>query len=157
MVVVHCSATADEDIGAKEINIWHLKRGFNQIGYHYIIRRDGTVEKGRDEKVIGAHAAGYNKGSLGVCLIGGLNANDRTKAKNNFTPAQFNALETLLKDIKSRHPIEIIIGHGDLAGVAKACPSFDTVDFCTERNLHKNPTSTSFIKTKRTWAKQTTK
>jgi N-acetylmuramoyl-L-alanine amidase len=124
-LVVHCSATpADMDIGVKEIRKWHLQRGFAEIGYHYVIRRDGRVELGRPENQPGAHAAGYNLHSLGICLVGGLKKGT-TKAENNFTPKQFVVLRTCLETLKEKYPDAEILGHRDLPGVNKACPSFD--------------------------------
>lgn len=124
-LVVHCAATpADMDIGAKEILKWHLQRGFADIGYHSVIRRDGTEEHGRTLDRPGAHAVGYNNASLAVCLVGGLKKGT-TKAENNFTPAQFTALRGVLARWKALHPHAEILGHRDLPGVRKACPSFD--------------------------------
>lgn len=131
LIVVHCSATSpDMNIGMQDINQWHLKRGFvptkdsPACGYHKVIRRDGTIENGRPEWRIGAHAEGYNKDSLAVCLAGGVKKDGKTP-ENNFTPAQFEALKTVLKDWWSRYGKVETVGHGTLPGVAKACPSFD--------------------------------
>ena len=124
-IVVHCSATANQNIGAADIDKWHRAQGWACIGYHYVIRRDGTVEKGRDEEVVGAHVAGFNERSIGICMVGGVDANDHTKAKNNFTQPQFDSLKKLLAELKQRYPSAVIQGHRDFAGVKKACPSFD--------------------------------
>lgn len=125
LIVVHCSATrATDDIGAKDIDRWHKQRGWFEIGYHYVIRRDGTIEKGRPDDKPGAHARGYNHKSLGICLAGGVAPNGKTP-ENNFTPHQFASLATLLKQLKAKHPNAEILGHRDLPGVNKACPSFD--------------------------------
>lgn len=125
LIVVHCSATrATDDIGAEDIDRWHKQRGWFRIGYHYVIRRDGTVEKGRPDDQPGAHARGYNHVSLGICMAGGVAANGKTP-ENNFTPAQFKSLEDLVKRLLNEHPHALPIGHGQLPGVAKACPSFD--------------------------------
>lgn len=125
MIVVHCSATGTEDIGAAEIREWHLAKKWSDIGYHYVIRRNGRLEHGRPESEIGAHAQGFNDSSLGVCLVGGVDANDRTKGEFNFTRAQMAALEALLAALIVKHPNASVIGHRDLKGVRKACPSFD--------------------------------
>lgn len=125
-VAIHCSATtAKMDIGAVELNEWHRKRGFACIGYHYVIRRDGTIERGRAKHVIGAHVEGYNHNSVGICLVGGVDANDVSKAENNFTRTQFESLSKLLKELKEVFPKAVIQGHKDFPNVAKACPSFD--------------------------------
>ncbi len=83
------------------------------------------MEKGRDEKEIGAHTYGYNKGSLGICLVGGLS--DLNKPENNFTPNQFESLYRLLKQLKENYPDAKILGHRDLANVQKQCPCFDVI------------------------------
>lgn len=125
-IAIHCSATSDKmNIGAADIDKWHRKNGWACIGYHYVIRRDGTVEEGRDEAVVGAHVANWNHNSIGICMVGGVDANDVSKAKNNFTEAQFASLKQLLVDLKGRYPKAKIQGHRDFPNVKKACPSFD--------------------------------
>lgn len=129
-IVVHCSATkAEQDIGVRDIDRWHRQRGFLRIGYHYVIRRDGTVEIGRDKREIGAHVSGANQTTLGICLVGGVNANDIAKAENNFTPEQFAALKMLLLELRKDYPAAAIVGHRDMPGVKKACPSFDVKEW----------------------------
>lgn len=124
-LVIHCSASpAELDIGAKEITEWHRKRGFFTIGYHYVIRRDGTVETGRDEDQIGAHVLGHNMGTIGICMVGGINGKTK-KSENNFSDAQFAALKGLLLDLLKRYPRAEIKGHRDFPGVKKDCPCFD--------------------------------
>lgn len=92
----------------------HIQRGFNKIGYHYVILRDGTVQKGRQDSEVGAHVAGKNTGSLGICLVGGLN--DTTgKAENNYTVEQFASLSALLNKLTSDHPNANVVGHRDLS------------------------------------------
>jgi len=125
-IAIHCSATGPkQNIGAADINKWHRAKGWACIGYHYVIKRDGTIEQGRDEKVIGAHVENWNASSLGICMVGGVNADDVKKAENNFTPEQFVSLKKLLIDLKVRYPKAKIQGHKDFPKVAKACPSFD--------------------------------
>jgi len=92
-IAVHCSATRPTAImGVREIHRMHVDRGFACVGYHYVIKRDGTIERGRPEDKMGAHVEGHNRDSLGVCLIGGIDADG--KAKNNFTQDQFDSLKT---------------------------------------------------------------
>lgn len=123
-IVVHCSATrATQDIGAPDIDRWHRARGFLAIGYHYVIRRDGTLEQGRPPNAVGSHAVGHNSNSIGICLVGGIDHNG--DPQNNFTVEQFVELERLLKELKLAHPHAEVLGHRDIPGVAKACPSFD--------------------------------
>ena len=121
-LIVHCAATRpSQDVGVREIRQWHRERNFLDIGYHFVIRRDGTLETGRDVDVIGAHVAGQNHDSVGVCLVGGVN--DKMQPEANFTPAQMQTLKGLLSELKKGYPGAAIKGHHDFA--AKACPSFD--------------------------------
>lgn len=126
LIVIHCADTyARMDIGVKEIREWHLARGFNDIGYHYVIRRDGTIEAGRPLEKPGAHAAGYNSHSIGICYAGGKGDND--KPEDNRTPAQKQALHDLVNSLKQQFPQAKIVGHRDLPGVQKACPCFSVL------------------------------
>lgn len=128
-IFVHCAATPpDMNIGAKEIRAMHVNgRGWSDIGYHYVIRRDGTIEEGRPIERNGAHARGHNKGSIGVCMVGGVSSSNKPDA--NFTFRQYESLNILLKDLKNEYMLSNhdIHGHRDVA--AKACPSFDIHSF----------------------------
>lgn len=125
-IVVHCSATDDgSDIGVEEIRDMHLKRGFDDIGYHFVVRRTGMIEVGRPEDKIGAHVEGHNSNSVGVCLIGGVEADDKLRAEFNYTRSQMRALERLLTDLTAKYPKAEVLGHKDFPSVAKACPCFD--------------------------------
>ena len=119
---VHCSATkAKVDIGAAEIRKWHTDKGWSDIGYHFVIRRNGQVEKGRPETKQGAHVYGYNKDSIGICMVGGLD--DMKKADANFTFAQYSALVNLIADLQKKYGMDVKVrGHRDVA--AKSCPCF---------------------------------
>ena len=132
-IVVHCADTyATMDIGAADIRKWHVdERGWSDIGYHKVIRRDGTVEAGRDMDVSGAHAAGYNSVSVGVCLVGGRGEND--EAENNFTPQQFESLAEVLDELCGRYPDAEVLGHRDLPDVQKECPAFDVRGWMSEQ------------------------
>lgn len=122
-IIVHCSATPEgRDFTVADIDRWHRARGFRGIGYHWVVYRDGTVHAGRPEGTPGAHCAGHNSRSVGVCYIGGV-ANDGKTPKDTRTAAQRAALLTLLRRLKNRYPKARIHGHRDFA--AKACPSFD--------------------------------
>lgn len=122
-IIVHCSATPEgKDFTAADIDRWHRERGFNRIGYHWVVYRDGTVVAGRPESLIGAHCRGHNGHSIGICYIGGLTP-DGKAAKDTRTSAQRAALYALLKKLLTRYPGAKIYGHRDFA--AKACPSFD--------------------------------
>ncbi|WYW04222.1 amidase [Pseudomonas phage vB_PpuP-Kallioja] len=123
LLVVHCAATkATMDIGVREIRQWHVQQGWLDVGYHFVIRRNGTVEDGRPHDVIGSHAKGYNSTSLGICLVGGIDA--KGAPENNFTPEQLMSLRLLLTAQKRTYPQAKIVGHRDLDS-GKACPSFD--------------------------------
>lgn len=110
-------------VDASVIDRWHRQRGFLKIGYHYVILRNGEVQKGREDTEIGAHVEGHNTGSLGICLVGGLNEVSG-KAENNFTPEQFAALTDLLSKLSQEHPGSIVLGHRDFPDVHKDCPCF---------------------------------
>lgn len=122
-LIVHCSATPEgKDFTVSQIKQWHLQRGFSDIGYHYVIYRDGSVHIGRDESVIGAHCTGHNTNSIGVCYIGGV-ATDGKTPKDTRTAGQKQSLVKLLKELKVKYPQASIHGHRNFAN--KACPSFD--------------------------------
>jgi hypothetical protein len=139
-IVVHCSGTSPGwNIGAEEIRALHGSspnltvpwdgstlpgKGWADIGYHWVIRRDGRLEPGRNPKIAGAHAKGYNSHSIGVCLVGGVDA-PGGRADANFSIAQYGALEELLRELTWQHKNAEVLGHRDLPDVAKACPSFD--------------------------------
>lgn len=122
-IIVHCSATAEgKDFTVADIKRWHLARGFSDIGYHYVIYRDGTIHKGRDESKIGAHCTGHNTHSIGVCYIGGCAADGKTP-KDTRTEKQKTSLLSLLRELKRKYPKASIHSHKDYTN--KACPSFD--------------------------------
>lgn len=122
MIIVHCTATIEGiDYSVAEIRRWHLKRGFSDIGYHYLIGIDGKVHEGRNVNISGAHTKYYNAHSIGVCYVGGLDKNK--KAKDTRTPAQKESLLRLLKDLKKMYPHASIHGHREFAN--KSCPCFD--------------------------------
>lgn len=122
-LIVHCSATPEgKDYSVDTIRQSHLQRGFSDIGYHYVIYRDGSIHIGRDESIIGAHCTGHNTNSIGVCYIGGC-ASDGKTPKDTRTTEQKQSLVKLLKELKTKYPQASIHGHRDFAN--KACPSFD--------------------------------
>lgn len=123
-LVVHCADTPpDMDIGVQEIDRWHRKRGWNGVGYHYVIRRDGTLETGRASSTPGAHVRKFNRQSLGICLVGGRAAEGK-EPENNFTREQLEVLAILLDECLVIAPHAEVVGHRDLDS-GKACPSFD--------------------------------
>jgi N-acetylmuramoyl-L-alanine amidase len=122
-IIIHCSATPEgKDYTVADIKKWHLQRGFNDIGYHYVIYRDGTYHRGRQDDVIGAHCTGHNANSIGICYIGGLTS-DGKKSKDTRTEAQKKTLITLIRTMKARYPGAKVVPHYKYA--AKDCPCFD--------------------------------
>ena len=136
LIVVHCSATFPFlDIGAEEIRVLHASPkgqmvpwnggqmpafGWADIGYHYVIRRDGAVDEGRPEDAIGAHVRGYNEISIGICLVGGADG------KFDYTRRQLEALAHLIQSILivKRYSRALVVGHRDYTR-NKTCPNFD--------------------------------
>lgn len=126
-LVVHCAATPpDMDIGVAWIRDIHVKQNrWSDVGYHYVIRRDGTLEVGRPESKAGAHVSGHNARSIGVCLVGGVRrAGKALVPENNFTAPQWATLRRILAELLERYPGARVLGHRDL-NPGKACPSFD--------------------------------
>ena len=122
MIILHCSAVKpNQTSSAKQIDRWHKQRGWKGIGYHYVIRRDGTIELGRAESEVGAHCTGHNKYSVGICYEGGLDANG--KAADTRTKEQKDAMLALIKELRTRYPKAIVTGHNTFAN--KACPCFN--------------------------------
>ena len=79
-IILHCTATKEgQDYPVEQVRKWHLDRGFNDIGYHFLIRLDGTVEAGRPIETVGAHCKGHNANSIGIAYVGGLDKNGRPK------------------------------------------------------------------------------
>lgn len=125
-IIVHCTATArGKEFTASDITRWHWKRGFRDIGYHYVVRLDGTVEEGRPLKMVGAHCLGHNAWSIGVCYVGGCEEDGKTPADTR-TDAQKAALRELIKELCWRYTGAKVYGHRDFA--AKACPCFDAAE-----------------------------
>ena len=124
-IIVHCSATPEgKDYTVNDIRRWHKQQGWSDIGYHYVIYRNGHIEPGRDIDISGAHCEGHNSNSIGVCYIGGVARNGKT-AKDTRTLAQKAAMLSLLKDLRELYPGAKIYGHRDFAH--KDCPSFDAM------------------------------
>lgn len=125
-IILHCSATPEgKDFTVADIDKWHKARGWQGIGYHYVVYRDGSVHEGRNIAVAGAHTSGYNKNSIGVCYIGGVAADGKTP-KDTRTAAQRRALRVLVEQLKKQFPKATVHGHYEFA--AKACPSFKISD-----------------------------
>lgn len=142
-IVIHCSASrAGVDLRAADIDKMHKERGFSGIGYHFVVDLDGRVEIGRPLPQDGAHCntpglsgQSYNKHSIGICYVGGLDRDGNPA--DTRTPAQRVALDDLVHDLIQRYPIVEVIGHRDASPDknkdgkitpnewVKQCPCFD--------------------------------
>lgn len=129
-IILHCSATrpnwmhdAGTEAKVAEIRRWHKQdRGWRDIGYHFIVDRDGSVALGRPIEQTGSHVKGRNAGTIGVCLIGGHGSSAYDDFSENFTQAQDKAVRGLIADLRERFGDVPVSGHNDYA--AKACPGF---------------------------------
>jgi len=137
-VVAHWTGTYNnQDIGAEEVHEWHKKRGWSGIGYHYIIRRDGRLQRGRPLNKTGAHAGanGHNKYSIGVSFTAGYNCPSGTKNANKFisadsiTPAQMKTFEMFLGAFYDEWPGGQVFGHVDTDNKGKVDPGFDVQEY----------------------------
>ena len=121
-IIIHCSATKEgKSFRAADIDRWHREQGYTMIGYHYVILLDGTVETGRPVDLPGAHTAGHNADSIGICYIGGLD--HYGKPKDTRTKQQRHALKQLIDELQTRFPNATVHGHREFAN--KDCPCFD--------------------------------
>lgn len=121
-IILHCSSTKEGlCFNINDIRRWHKAQGWKDVGYHYVICLDGTIELGRPLEEIGAHCIGHNANSIGICYIGGLDENG--KPKDTRTTQQKAALYMLLNKLKTQFPEATIHGHNEFAN--KACPCFD--------------------------------
>lgn len=132
-IVIHCAATPNgRHFTVEDIDSWHVERGFRRgmmrlthrphlkaIGYHEVIYTDGTISCGRHHEEAGAHVAGHNSNSIGVCLIG----------TDKFTPLQWEALALLHKSLLEMYPDAKTLGHTDFPGVTKTCPGFSVAEW----------------------------
>lgn len=152
-ITVHCSANRKgRYLTGSELRKFHTDpkpkgKGWSDIGYHFVIRTDGAIDTGRPLSVQGAHVYGHNQDNIGICLIGGLDANG--KPENNFTDSQFNALFALIMELCVQHEIdpENVCGHRDYSpdlngdGVItreefiKDCPCFDVKEWLNAKLL----------------------
>lgn len=127
-IIIHCAATPEgKDYTVEQIRQWHITpkpkgNGWKDIGYHFVIYRDGSVHPGRPIEQIGAHTSGYNANSIGICYIGGC-AKDGKTPKDTRTCEQKAALVKLVADLRRQFPNASVHGHNEFAN--KACPSFN--------------------------------
>lgn len=122
-IIVHCSGTfPNYKYGAKQIDIYHRQKGWDGIGYHFVVKLSGEIEIGRPIDKVGAHCHGRNKSSIGICYVGGLDVN--FKPADTRSAAQKGALKTLILRLLEQYPsISKVSGHNQYAN--KACPCFD--------------------------------
>jgi len=143
-IIVHCTATradfmknASNDDRIDEIRRWHVEdRGWSDIGYNYLIQRDGVINLGRDldgdgnvDEEVGAHARGYNSHSIGISLFGGYASSADDQFSENFTPEQDAALRSLISDLRKKYGDLKIMGHNEISN--KACPGFNAMEWYT--------------------------
>lgn len=168
-LVVHTALTfPDQPCDAATIDSWHRARGFDGIGYHYVIHRDGTVESGRPTDEYGAHTIGYNNRSVGVCLAGGYDLISWDAAREsvppakwivqqkpkglvvvsaNYTATQLFELSALLQNLQERYDTQndsslpVVLGHRDLSRDGRSCPAFDVKKWWAEIKLGRMPES----------------
>ena len=120
-IILHCTATREgRDYSVETMRGWHMKKGWSDIGYHYVISLNGDIHKGRPVERQGAHVRGHNKDSIGICYIGGVDKDMR--AKDTRTPEQSKSLDALLWGLMNQYSATL---HGHNEFSAKACPSFD--------------------------------
>lgn len=125
LIIIHCSAVRPgQRSSAQDIDQWHRALGWKSIGYHFVVRKDGTIETGRRLEEVGAHCTGHNRHSIGICYEGGLN--EQGMPADTRTTAQRLSLLQLLKKLRKHFPNAIIVGHHDLNPM-KMCPCFDVV------------------------------
>lgn len=143
-IYIHCSATtASMDIGVHEIRQWHTDpkprgRGWPTVAYHYVIRRNGVMEMGIPETQIGNGVAGANSHAIHICMVGGVRReNGKLYAEDNFTPAQYAQLKSIVRLLTAKYPGSKTLGHRD-TDPRKECPSFSVRDWLVRDNVLEN-------------------
>lgn len=133
-IVIHCSATwPSSKWDFEDLREYHVKDlGWYDVGYHFGIERNGVIARGRPPLAVaaGEFREGMNRRALHICMMGGL-AEDKKTPENNFTEAQWKALRVLVEHAMHAYgvPPENVIGHRDIKGVKKDCPSFDVQEW----------------------------
>ena len=132
-IVIHCSLSKPSmNVDAKVIDRWHREKNWLKIGYARVIKRDGTIEQGRQDDEHQAHAVEINDVSTSVCLVGGLSENN--KNEDNFTSEQWESLKKLLSEWVLKYPLARIVGHCEI-NPAKTCPNFDVQEYLQIENI----------------------
>ena len=134
-LVLHCSASrCDQDYSVEQLRRDHKARGFYDIGYHFYIRKDGTMTQHRKLLEVGAHARPYNRCSIGICYEGGLD--EHGKPYNTMTAEQETRLVDFFRNLKILFPKAKIVGHRDLPGTTpKECPCLDAGSWAARHRL----------------------
>lgn len=121
-IIIHCTATKEgQNFTVDDIRRWHRERGFNDCGYHLVVRLEGAIEIGRPIENVGAHCYGHNSSSIGIAYVGGLD--EHGKPKDTRTAAQKVSLSFLVGLLKTAYPESKVYGHNAFSN--KACPCFD--------------------------------
>jgi len=165
MIVVHCTATrpewqSDQTTEAKvaEVKKWHTDKGWSDVGYHFLIDRNGVIVEGRPVERAGAHAKGYNATSIGVAIFGGHGGTANDEFEENFTDAQDRSLRRLIAQLRMEFPnITQIVGHNDLPDVTKACPTFRVNKWIAQDKTPPKEPRKSLAQSKTIQASQVTK
>ncbi|MFV1644949.1 N-acetylmuramoyl-L-alanine amidase [Phaeobacter sp. JH20_41] len=143
-IVIHYSATAvEDDVSADDIDRMHKRRGFRKIGYHWYIRKSGSIEMGRDLSQpgrfeAGAHSEGENSISVGICFEGGVRKGAMNAGFDSRTPAQTRAMIELIDKMLERFPGAVVRGHRDMPGAATQCPGFNATAWWDEVQRKRN-------------------
>lgn len=124
-LIVHCTATPQfKDFDVEDVRDWHVKgNGWSDVGYHWLVKLDGTVQEGRPVERIGSHVRGQNKSSIGIAYVGGMDK-DMNEWIDTRTPEQKDAIFNLLMDLKFQFPDAVVYGHNDFTD-KKVCPCFN--------------------------------
>jgi len=148
-IIIHCTATSpnwwsekSSEEKVEEVRNWHVRdNGWSDIGYHFLIDRDGTVVKGRPIERNGAHVRGHNRGTIGISLFGGRAASKNDNFEDHFTPEQDRALRKLINQLHAEYGDVPVTGHNEYA--AKGCPGFQVSSWLKDkpkRTLKKSTT-----------------
>lgn len=123
-IIIHCSATSEgQDISSSTIREWHKAKGWSDIGYHFVIRLDGSIEIGRSLDRVGAHCKGRNRNTIGICYVGGVSKDGKTNMDTR-TPEQRKSLESLVNALKMVFNVSLVSGHNNYTRL-KDCPCFN--------------------------------
>lgn len=135
-IVIHSTATRpSQNIGFAEVDQWHKERGWDGCGYHAIIRQSGRIEFGRHFDDVGAHVKGYNRESVGIALVGGLN--HVGEPSNTFNQDQLVSMSILVEMLLEVYPAAKVQGHRDFPFVNKECPCFDVREYFDEQHCNR--------------------